>query len=143
MFRQKKGLSQYDLADDAELSRGFIYEVETGTNNISMLVLERIAFTLGVSLTQLFDDSTEHRTDVKRMKNVRECIGHNVRQFRLKNNISQQELGDKTDLGRTYINNLENGKRNITVMTLAKVSSAFDIHISKLLEDNGNEEKMD
>ena len=51
--RAKRGLSQEELADEAELHRTYIGSVERGERNITVLNLERIAIALGVRTSEL------------------------------------------------------------------------------------------
>jgi transcriptional regulator with XRE-family HTH domain len=53
-LRTDRGLSQEALADLAGLHRTYIGSVERGEQNLSLLNIERLAVTLGVSLFQLF-----------------------------------------------------------------------------------------
>ncbi len=52
--REKVEMSQKDLAYSADLDRSYIASVESGQRNISIVNLEKIANTLGVSLSELF-----------------------------------------------------------------------------------------
>jgi transcriptional regulator with XRE-family HTH domain len=54
-LRNKKGFSQEELAAEAEFSRSYYTEVETGKRNISLLNLRKLALTLQVSLAELLD----------------------------------------------------------------------------------------
>ncbi|OQC45124.1 MAG: anaerobic benzoate catabolism transcriptional regulator [Bacteroidetes bacterium ADurb.Bin028] len=47
-------MSQKDLAYSADLDRSYIASVESGQRNISIVNLEKIANSLGVSLSELF-----------------------------------------------------------------------------------------
>jgi transcriptional regulator with XRE-family HTH domain len=53
-LRNDRGWSQEELADRAALHRTYIGSVERGEQNISLVNIERLAATLGVSLAQLF-----------------------------------------------------------------------------------------
>ena len=53
-LREKVEMSQKDLAYTADLDRSYIASVESGQRNISIVNLEKIANTLGVSLSELF-----------------------------------------------------------------------------------------
>ena len=54
--REKAGLSQKDMAYSADLDRSYVAGVENGQRNISIVNLEKIANSLGVSLSELFKD---------------------------------------------------------------------------------------
>ena len=55
-LRQEKGISQKDLAYDADLDRSYIASVENGQRNISIVNIEKIANALKVSLKEFFED---------------------------------------------------------------------------------------
>ena len=53
-LRKEKGLSQVDLAADADMAKSYPSELELGKRNPSVLVLSRIAAALGTTLEELF-----------------------------------------------------------------------------------------
>ena len=53
-LRKEKKMSQLDLALEAEVNKNYISDLERGCRNPSILVLERIAKALDVSLEILF-----------------------------------------------------------------------------------------
>ena len=53
--RKAKGLSQEELAHDADSNRTYISDVERGTRNPSIEAVERIARALDVSMGSLLD----------------------------------------------------------------------------------------
>lgn len=59
-------------------------------------------------------------------------IRKNVRTFRLKKNLTQQELADLTGLSRGYICDIENDNRNkhLTIAALTTISAALEIDIT-------------
>ena len=63
-------------------------------------------------------------------------FGENVRKFRRKLNISQEELADKADLHRTYIGMIERAEKNITLVNIEKIANALNVKIKDLLDDN-------
>ena len=58
-LRYKLGISQEELADDAQLDRTYITSVERGKRNISIVNVEKIAKALQVSLAEFFTFSEE------------------------------------------------------------------------------------
>lgn len=54
-IREKVEMSQKDLAYSSDLDRSYIASVENGQRNISIVNLEKIANSLGVSLNELFN----------------------------------------------------------------------------------------
>ena len=53
-IRKQKGMSQLSLALEAEVNKNYISDLERGRRNPSILVLEKIAKALDVSLEILF-----------------------------------------------------------------------------------------
>ena len=53
-LRKQKGLSQLDLSLEAEVNKNYISDLERGTRNPSLLVLEKVASALDVDLSTLF-----------------------------------------------------------------------------------------
>lgn len=60
--------------------------------------------------------------------------GQTVRELRLSKNISQEELAYLCSLHRTYISDVELGKRNLSLENIAKMAKALGISLSKLFE---------
>lgn len=64
-------------------------------------------------------------------------LGQSIRNKRLQNGLSQEELAERTNLHRTYIGGIERGERNLSYLNLKKISNALGLSISDLLrEDN-------
>ncbi len=55
-FRLKMGISQEKLALNADLDRTYIPSIEKGERNISIVVLEKLAKALNVSIRDFFDE---------------------------------------------------------------------------------------
>jgi transcriptional regulator with XRE-family HTH domain len=58
-FRRKKGLTQYQLAQDIGLRQESISRIEKGKYNPSLGTLERIAKALGVTVAELLKEDDE------------------------------------------------------------------------------------
>ena len=59
------------------------------------------------------------------MQDIRVLIGSRIRALRKEAGLSQETLGLKADLDRTYIASVEGGKRNISIVNIEKVSHAL------------------
>lgn len=55
-IREKANMSQKDLAYSSDLDRSYIASVESGQRNISIVNLEKISTSLGVTLSELFKE---------------------------------------------------------------------------------------
>ena len=61
-------------------------------------------------------------------------FGENVRAYRLKLKISQEELGFRSGLDRTYISGIERGTRNISLTAIVSVAKGLGISSNELLK---------
>ncbi len=61
------------------------------------------------------------------------AFGTAVRARREQLEISQEELGHRADLDRTYVSGIERGVRNPTLKIIARMSKALKTRPSKLL----------
>ena len=62
-------------------------------------------------------------------------FGEVVRKNRVAQGISQEKLAEMCDLHRTYISDVELGKRNVSLQNIKKISLALNIQISKLFQE--------
>ena len=56
-LRKLKGISQEQLAHDADLDRTYIPSIEKGERNVSLLVIYKLAKALDVSICELFKNN--------------------------------------------------------------------------------------
>lgn len=66
-------------------------------------------------------------------KKFLQAVGLAIRFFRLELCLSQEELGARCNVHRTYITEIESGVRNISLLTLANVATALEIRAWRLL----------
>jgi ribosome-binding protein aMBF1 (putative translation factor) len=59
--RRKRGFTQTELAKAAEISQGFLSEIESGLKTGDVTVLQRIAVALEISLLELVPDLPSSR----------------------------------------------------------------------------------
>lgn len=64
------------------------------------------------------------------MHNIKALVGKRIKQLRKECLISQEQLALKAGLDRTYINSVENGKRNISIVNIMKICTALNCNIS-------------
>lgn len=62
-------------------------------------------------------------------------VGQQIKDARTKLDMSQQELAQKCGMEKADISDIENGKRDISLLTLQKVTSAVDMEIRLNLEE--------
>lgn len=60
-------------------------------------------------------------------------FGERVREKRIEQGLSQEELAVKAGVHRTYIGMIERAEKNITLSNVEKVAKALDISITDLI----------
>ena len=68
------------------------------------------------------------------MKDIRKLYGERLKAFRKKKGLSQEDLGFKSSLHRTYISEVERGRRNISILNIAKIAKALDSNIKEFFD---------
>ena len=61
---------------------------------------------------------------------IRKKIGLRIKELRLDLKLTQEALAFKAEIDKTYINEVENGKRNVSVINLEKIIRALNIQIA-------------
>ena len=61
---------------------------------------------------------------------VKELVGKRVKELRKNLTLSQEALAYKAEVDRTYVTDVENGRRNISIETLKKIIDALEVSIS-------------
>lgn len=69
----------------------------------------------------------------KPSRGITQILAGNVRAFRKRKNLSQEELADLCDLHRTYVGSVERGERNVTLSTLEVFAAALGVSVRDLL----------
>lgn len=58
--------------------------------------------------------------------------GQVIRKIRLEKNISQEMLADLSSLHRTYMSDVELGKRNVSLENIDRIAKALEVSISDI-----------
>lgn len=67
---------------------------------------------------------------------ARTIFARNLKKFRAKNQLSQEELADLAELHRTYVGSVERGERNISIDNMECLAKALKINIKDLLSND-------
>ena len=68
------------------------------------------------------------------MDKIEMRFGQRVKELRLKQNISQEELAFRCGLSKNYISDVERGTRNISLKSIEKIADGLAIRIKELFE---------
>ena len=72
-------------------------------------------------------------------QDLRDILAGNIRAYRTRKGLSQDEFADKSGLHRTYIGSVERSERNVTLATLELLSEATGISVPRLHTKKGVE----
>ena len=65
---------------------------------------------------------------------TRRRLGEKIRRLRKKMGISQEELGYRADLHRTYIGAIERAEQNVSIDNIHKIARALKVPVDELLK---------
>jgi transcriptional regulator with XRE-family HTH domain len=62
-------------------------------------------------------------------------VGRNVRKIRQQRRMTQEKLAFEAEIDLTYVGGIERGKRNPSLLVLARIAEALSVPLAKLLAD--------
>jgi len=68
------------------------------------------------------------------MKSEAQKLGSNLKKIRTRKSISQGDIARSLNVARSFVSDIENGKRNPTLATIAKLAKAISVSTSELLK---------
>lgn len=66
---------------------------------------------------------------------VLQKLGKNIQHYRKQAGLTQENLGNEVGLGRTYISEIERGKRNPSIRSVEKIAKVLKVKVSNLTTD--------
>ncbi len=63
-------------------------------------------------------------------------IGNNIRKYRLKQNLTQEQLAERVGISTSFYANLERGKKSMSIKTLRDLSDALEVGVDFILYEN-------
>ncbi len=66
--------------------------------------------------------------------NESEKLGKNLKRIRTAKGISQGEISRKLEVDKSFVSNIENGKTNPTLATIAKIAKAIGVSVGELMK---------
>lgn len=68
------------------------------------------------------------------MKDDAKKLGENLKKIRTKKNITQTELAETLNVDKSFVSNIENGKNNPTLSTIANLAKALKVSVDELFK---------
>lgn len=69
------------------------------------------------------------------MQDWRLILGRNVRRLRLQKKLTQEQRAFEAEIDLTYVGGIERGRRNPSLLVMARIAKALGVHVTKLLID--------
>lgn len=66
------------------------------------------------------------------MSNTLSKLGNKIRKLREDRKMTQEDLAYQSEVDFSYINQIENGKRNVTVNVLERIAKALHVTLKEL-----------
>lgn len=66
--------------------------------------------------------------------NESEKLGKNLKHIRTAKGISQGEISRILEVDKSFVSNIENGKTNPTLATIAKIAKAIGVSVGELMK---------
>lgn len=70
-----------------------------------------------------------------RRANVNERFGRRIRHLRVERNLTQTRMAEEFGIDRTFLSDLECGRKSLTLPTLETLARGFNMTLSELLQD--------
>lgn len=67
---------------------------------------------------------------------IKQKIGKRIKELRVMKGFSQEELAARVDIDRTYVNSVENGKRNISIVNIEKIVNALGFSFNEFFRSD-------
>lgn len=61
-------------------------------------------------------------------------LGENLKRIRTEKGISQGEIARRLEVDKGFVSNIENGKTNPTLATIAKLAKAVGVSVGELMK---------
>ena len=71
---------------------------------------------------------------------IKRVFGTNVRFYRERKGLTQEELAEKSELHRTYISDIERFQRSISLSNIQKIADALGVAAYRLFMEGPNNE---
>lgn len=69
------------------------------------------------------------------MQDWRKIVGKNVRRIRQERGITQEKLAFEAEIDLTYVGGIERGKRNPSLLVMARIAEALSVQLPRLLAE--------
>jgi transcriptional regulator with XRE-family HTH domain len=69
------------------------------------------------------------------MQDWRIILGKNVKRLRQQKKLTQEQLAFEAEIDLTYVGGIERGKRNPSLLVMARIAKALGVQLTRLLSE--------
>ncbi len=140
-LREDNDLTQQDIANYLNVTRGTYSMYECGSNIIPLHLLDQLSLKYQVSIDYLVGLSND-----KISKNVKpmnfDIMCQRLKEQRIKNELSQQNVSKTIGITQSHYATYENGHNIIPITRLIKIAKLYNVSIDYLIGKNNEYENM-
>lgn len=74
---------------------------------------------------------------------IKDRVGQRLKALRKERGMTQEKLSFESDVDKTYISEVENGKRNISMVNLEKLILTIGYSLKEFFDDESFQENFD
>lgn len=133
-LRDAEANTQKETAKILNVKRSTYAGWECGKDIIPLIKLNDLANFYKVTLDYIVGLQKEPERRKKNLKINQDIISDNIKMIRLKNHLSQKDLGESINTSQSNIHKYENGKSLITTMYAIELAKNYDYSLEHLIQ---------
>lgn len=145
MLREEVNKKQVDVSKDLKITTQAYSQYERDVRVPDVLMLKKLADYFFVTTDYLLG-RTNHRNEYVHQNHsvVFESVGERIANLRKENQLTIQNLADRCNISKSYVNDIEKGRVNPSLDTLRLIAEALNTTMAYLAgEDSTNSDKRE
>jgi len=65
---------------------------------------------------------------------IKQKIGNRIKELRAERRMSQEEVANTAEMGRSFMTHIESGRRNISIETLQRILTALNLSYKEFFD---------
>ncbi|MDR7008794.1 helix-turn-helix domain-containing protein [Paraburkholderia strydomiana] len=126
-YRTRLGVSQVELSLAAGLARNTVYYIEKKSPSVHLETIDRLAISLDVDPCVLLSQESAATDGQYQPRPLADCVVDNLRRFRARLNLTQEEVATSAGLARNYVYKIERKHVSVTLDTIDAVAHALGV----------------
>ena len=131
-LREDNDLTQQNIADYLQVSRGTYSMYELGTNIIPLKLLDKLSLKYEVPIDYLVGlSNTKSNNNITAMNYNEMC--KRLKELRKKNNLSQEQIADILNITQSHYATYENGHNTIPITRLITLAQLYKTSVDYIM----------